>query len=91
MKFLHSKNIIHCDLKLSNVFIRVLKRNSKSVQSVQLLLADFDIATVCANNNQNNKVFNNIDFLYNKNKMFNINNKIKIIFIIIKCVVNSQH
>ena len=61
VKFLHSKNIIHADLKLVNTFIRVLKRSEDRVLSVQLLLGDFDIAVKCniVNNKMNTKGIDN--------------------------------
>jgi len=54
VKYLHSKYIIHTDLKLSNIFIRVIERNEIKVEKIQLILADFDISALCKSTIANN-------------------------------------
>lgn len=56
VEFLHSKHIIHTDLKLQNIFVRTLDTSSTHVNKIQLILADFDIAIRGKFNNQTNEI-----------------------------------
>ena len=42
VKFLHSKSVIHTDLKPSNIFVRALEATATTVDRIELVIADFD-------------------------------------------------
>jgi serine/threonine protein kinase len=56
VEFLHSKYIIHSDLKLHNVFVRALNASDTCVNELQLVLADFDISALCKRNEVTNEI-----------------------------------
>lgn len=45
MAYLASRNIIHCDIKPDNIFIKQCTNKAKTVKTVETVIADFGIAT----------------------------------------------
>jgi hypothetical protein len=60
VEFLHSKYIIHTDLKPQNIFVRTIDTSSTHVNKIQLILADFDIAIQGIHNGETHEIESSI-------------------------------